>query len=138
MKQASNPIRALLSRTRDGLTGTANLTRMRIVSGIILFVYVCVHLINHSLGLISDPLMRGMGGVVSSIIRPWPITYILYTALAVHMILSFWRVYERRSLKMPPREWLQLTLGIAIPIFLITHVMGTPLCDRRLWHQGFL
>ncbi len=125
MKQSSNPIRALLSRARDGLTGTANLTRMRIVSGIILFVYVCVHLINHSLGLISDPLMRGMGGVVSSIIRPWPITYILYTALAVHMILSFWRVYERRSLKMPPREWLQLTLGIAIPIFLITHVMGT-------------
>jgi len=113
------------ARLRNGLKASVSLTRMRIVSGIILFVYVCVHLINHTLGLISDPLMRSMGGIVSSIVRPWPISTILYTALAVHMVLSFWRVYERRSLKMPAREWMQLILGICIPIFLTTHVMGT-------------
>lgn len=103
----------------------ANLTRVRIVSGIILFVYVILHLLNHALGLFSEHLMRDMAWLMKKIIRFEPVTLILYGALAAHVLCSLWRVFERRTLKMPISDWFQLFLGLAIPAFLIVHVMGT-------------
>ena len=101
------------------------ISRIRIVSGLILFVYLSVHLTNHVLGLISHETMVGMARWVKSFWRLWPASILLYGALAAHVLLSLWRVYTRRSLKMQAREWMQLAFGIAIPLFLITHVMGT-------------
>ena len=109
----------------EGLLHESKLTRVRIVSGIILFIYVVVHLFNHALGLVSDELMRDMGGVMKQTIRLPPVSLILYVSLLVHVLFSFLRLYRRRSLKMPWTEWLQLILGLAIPYFLIVHVMGT-------------
>ena len=109
----------------EGWLHESKLTRVRIVSGIILFIYVVVHLFNHALGLVSDELMRDMGGVMKQTIRLPPVSLILYVSLFVHVLFSFLRLYRRRSLKMPWTEWLQLILGLAIPYFLIVHVMGT-------------
>ncbi|MEP1208615.1 MAG: adenylate/guanylate cyclase domain-containing protein [Rhizobiaceae bacterium] len=102
----------------------ARLARARIGSGVVLFIYVTWHLINHALGLYSDELMRQAGGVLSFVVNFPPMGLILYAAIAVHMLLSLWRVYQRRSLKMTAKEWLQLFMGLVIPYFLISHVMS--------------
>ncbi|NKB53494.1 MAG: 2Fe-2S iron-sulfur cluster binding domain-containing protein [Rhizobiaceae bacterium] len=101
------------------------MAQMRVASGIILMVYLTLHLGSHALGLISDEVMHSAGGLMKGLFRNWPATIILYSALAIHTLLSFWRVYRRRTLKLKFKEWLQLVTALAIPYFLISHVIGT-------------
>lgn len=102
------------------------LSRVRIVSGLILFAYVLLHFSNHALGLISLSAMSEMGSLMKTVIRFGPISYILYAALAAHTITALWQIFERRTLlSMPLRDWMQLLTAIAIPLLLITHIMGT-------------
>lgn len=122
--ETSETWRSRLSRLTTGVS-EARLAKLRIGSGIVLFVYVTLHLCNHSLGLISDELMGRMAGLMKGLIRNWPVSIILYSALAVHTLLSFWRVYRRRTLKLNAKEWIQLGTSLAIPYFLISHVIGT-------------
>jgi adenylate cyclase len=49
----------------------------------------------------------------------------LYGALIVHPFFALVRVAQRRTFKMPAREMLQIALGLAIPLFLIDHIVGT-------------
>ena len=107
------------------LLSDARLARARMGSGVVLFIYLTWHLTNHALGLYSDELMRMAGGLLSFIVGFPPIAIILYAAIAVHILLSLWRVYQRRSLKMNAKEWLRLIMGLAIPYFMIGHVMST-------------
>ena len=117
----------LKHRLTDRLTGfgEAHLAKMRIASGIVLFIYLTLHLCNHSLGLISDELMHSGAKFMKALVRNWPVTIILYAALIVHTLLSFWRVYRRQTLKLNAKEWVQLATSLAIPYFLISHVIGT-------------
>ena len=103
----------------------AQLAKVRIATGIILFVYVFLHLCNHSLGLVSDQWMGKMAGSMKFLIRNWPVSFILYSALVLHTLLSFWRIFRRRTMKLNAKEWVQLITSLAIPYFLISHVMGT-------------
>ncbi|MEM9733608.1 MAG: adenylate/guanylate cyclase domain-containing protein [Pseudomonadota bacterium] len=111
--------------------GWLSLTRWRLVSGLILFVYIVFHFINHALGLWSVEAMAAMGKVMKVTWRTWPTTILLYGALAVHVVASLWRVYQRRSLRMPAAEWAQLVLGLAIPFLMVIHVMGTRYASAR-------
>ena len=101
------------------------LAKVRIGTGIVLFVYVFLHLCNHSLGLISDEWMGKMAGAMKFLIRNGPVSFVFYSALALHTLLSFWRIYRRRTMKLNTKEWVQLITSLAIPYFLISHVMGT-------------
>ena len=90
-----------------------------------LFVYVAAHLINHALGLVSlDAAETGL----RIALRVWhsiPGTLLLYTAAAVHIALAFLALYERRTLRMPPIEWIRIVLGFMMPLLLIGHVIAT-------------
>jgi adenylate cyclase len=57
-------------------------------------------------------------------------TLALYTALFGHLLLAYWSLYRRRTLRMPGWEALQLSLGLSIPLLLVWHVVGT-----RLAHE---
>jgi adenylate cyclase len=114
-----------LKTTIFGRIATADMAWLRISSGLVLFIYVALHLGNHALGLVSDQSMRDAAGLMKTLVRNWPISIILYTSLAVHVLLAFWRIYQRRSLKMSVKEWGQMAMGLAIPYFLISHVIGT-------------
>ncbi len=99
--------------------------RLRLISGLTLFVFLTTHLINHALGLISLSALESGREVFLAIWRNLPATLWLYGALLVHAGLAFWALYRRRRLAMPPWEWVQLIFGLAIPLLAVQHVFGT-------------
>ena len=93
-----------------------NLRRLRLASGLVLFAYLTTHYLNHALGLISrEALSRG----ADIFVLVWrnPIgTVVLYGAVATHMLLALWSLYQRRSFKgMTAGDWAQLLLGLSVP-----------------------
>ena len=104
--------------------------RLRLISGLVMFVYVTTHLVNHSLGLIS---VRAMDLALERIYEYWasPLGgFILYGAFAIHYSLALWALWLRRSLKMPFAEATQLVLGFSIPFMLTDHVLQTRVADK--------
>ncbi|NKB49854.1 MAG: 2Fe-2S iron-sulfur cluster binding domain-containing protein [Alphaproteobacteria bacterium] len=98
---------------------------LRLGTGLILFAYVITHLANHALGLIS---LEAMEAGREYFLLAWrnPVGSILLVgSLLLHMILALDAVYRRRRLKMSIGEALQLTLGFAAPILLVSHILGT-------------
>jgi adenylate cyclase len=108
--------------------GLSSLRRtLRMTSGLVLFVYITAHLVNHALGLVS--LSAAEEGL-SLAIEVWyslPGTILLYGAAAVHFVLALWAVYERRTFRLPPAELLRIALGFTLPVILINHFANTRL-----------
>jgi adenylate cyclase len=103
------------------------INKTRLYSGLTLFTYVSIHLINHSLGLISVIAMQAMLDRVETIWESPPGTVVLYGALLVHIALALLALYRRRSLRMPATEAVQLCLGFLIPFLLAQHLAATRL-----------
>lgn len=111
---------------RSGLTGAGTrLQRARLWSGLILFGYVTLHYINHSLGHVSlaamEEMLEWMGWVVASL----PGQIILYGALLTHVTLALGKLAGMRTWRRPVWEWTQIALGLAIPWFLFSHLTYT-------------
>ena len=103
--------------------------RIRLITGLVLFVYVTTHLLNHALGVISLAAMEE-GRVWFLAAWRGPIgTIALYGSLLAHLLLALYAIYERRTLRMSPGEMAQLGLGLAIPILLAEHIVGTRLAS---------
>ena len=117
---------AELGRTRRELP----IRRARLVSGLVLFTFVTLHLANHALGLVSLEAMEAGRRAFLAMWRNPVGTLVFYTALLTHFLLALLSLYRRRSLKMPVREALQLTLGLLLPVLIAQHVIGT-----RLHHE---
>ncbi len=109
-----------------------NVRRTRLVTGLILLTYLSTHLLNHALGLISlDAMEWGRGWFLLLWRNPLG-TAALYGALLTHLGLAIWALYQRRHLRMPLSEMLQLLFGLTIPVLLSIHIVGT-----RLTHEFF-
>lgn len=99
--------------------------RLRLWSGLILFLFCLSHFSNHAMGILSVNAMEK-----ASLWHYWiwrgPIgETVLLSAALTHVILAFWRTFKRRTLKMPRWEFAQLVLGLYIPWTLIPHVIAT-------------
>jgi len=99
--------------------------RIRLGSGLVLFAFVASHLVNLAWGLASLEAIDVARDVFLVVWRSWPGIIALYGALIVHVALALWALYERRTLRMAPREGVQLALGFAIPFMLAEHALGT-------------
>ncbi len=98
---------------------------LRLASGLVLFVYVTLHLVCHALGLVSvDAAEAGLRATV----RLWHSglgTWLLYGAAALHIGLALLALYDRRSLRMSPLNAVRIVLGLGLPLSLIGHFVGT-------------
>jgi adenylate cyclase len=99
--------------------------KLRLATGLVLFAYVTLHLVNHVAGLWSLPVMDAVRGAMRALWWSIPGTVILYGSLAVHGILALYGLYLRRRLMLSFNEGLQVVLGLAIPLLLLGHVMDT-------------
>lgn len=106
--------------------------RLRNWSGLVLAVFVSLHLINHSAGLISLAAAEQTRELLASVWRSPPGTILLYTALLVHFALALMSLYRRTTLRMPLWEGAQLWLGLSILPLLSGHIAAT----RGKWAQG--
>jgi adenylate cyclase len=103
----------------------SGLRQVRLISGLVLFTYVSLHLTNHALGNISlDVMERGLL-VQKFIWQGWIGSAALYLALATHFALGLYALYERRRLHWTPAELAQLLLGLAVPPLLANHLAVT-------------
>jgi adenylate cyclase len=102
-----------------------NIRRTRIVTGLVLFTYLTTHLLNHSLGLISLVAMEAGREWFLALWRNPLSTAVFYGSLLTHFTLALYALYQRRHLRMPFWEALQLALGLCIPLLLATHFVGT-------------
>jgi adenylate cyclase len=103
----------------------SGLRQVRLISGLVLFTYITLHLTNHALGNISlDAMERGLL-VQKFIWQGWIGSAALYLALATHFVLGLYALYERRRLHWTPPELAQLLLGLAVPPLLANHLAVT-------------
>jgi adenylate cyclase len=104
--------------------------QLRLISGLVMLVYVTMHLLNHAVGLIS---LQSMEDVLWYIFRIWSNRVgqtLLYGSFLVHYGLSLWALWQRRSLRLRPSELIQIVLGFALPILLARHVVSTRIADN--------
>jgi adenylate cyclase len=105
--------------------GKGRARKIRLVSGLILFAFVTTHFLNHSLGNISLEVMEAGRHLFIRVWRSVPGTILLYLALVLHMVMSLWALWQRRSLRMSVAEGLQLALALCIPFLVPVHILAT-------------
>jgi adenylate cyclase len=101
------------------------IAHLRSVTGLIIGLYVTMHLSNHALGLIS---VRAQEAV-----RPWVMALwhsplgqvLLYGSLSTHAAIALIILFRRRHYYMPAWEAIQILLGLAIPYLLLVHIVNT-------------
>jgi adenylate cyclase len=98
--------------------------RLRLTTGLVMLSYVTMHLLNHALGLISLAAMGRTLHWVMALWTQWPMQLLLYGSFVVHYALALWALWQRRSLRLRASEFAQLTLGFAIPLLLVRHVVN--------------
>ena len=90
-----------------------------------MFIYVASHLLNHAFAVIS---IEAANAARIFFVSPWTNTLgtlVLATAATTHISLALWTTYIRRSLRMPTWQWVQLGLGLTIPVLLVEHALST-------------
>ena len=123
---ASDPTKSSVSRKNPRKRGIPVTKRgLRLGSGLILFAFVIFHLANHALGLISLEAMEAGREYFLLLWRNPVGTTLFVGSLMTHAAFALYAVYSRRRLKMSIGEALQLILGFAAPILLVSHVLGT-------------
>jgi adenylate cyclase len=109
----------------------ALLIRMRLYSGIILFVYALTHLLNHSVNILS---LEAASFIKENYFRAiWKSsigTVLLYGSFLVHVPLGILSIVSRRSFKITLREWLQIVFIILALFVLVQHVAGMYILTR--------
>ena len=122
----------MLPKLSTVLTRQSVLQRLRLGSGLVLFCYVSLHLLNHALGLVSLAAMEA-GREWFLFVWRSPVGFLLLNgSLSVHVALALVSVYYYRHSRLSLRERVQFAVGFLIPPLLIFHIVGT-----RLAHDWF-
>lgn len=104
--------------------------RVRLSSGLILFVFAFFHFLNVGMGLVSTEAMENMQHIRTRFTQNPIGGPILLAALLSHMGLAIWSIASRRHLQFSLTSGLQLALGLLIPLQLFQHVVHMSLGDR--------
>ena len=98
--------------------------QVRIACGLVMFSYLLSHFSNHALGNISYETMQAALQYHLAWWRNPVVAAIFYTAVATHLSLGLWALYQRRHFRYTAAEITQLVLGLSIPLLLIYHFVG--------------
>ena len=96
--------------------------QVRLISGLVMFVYIFSHFFNHALGNISYDAMETW---LRYHVWFWRIPIVndtLYLAAIIHFSLGLWALYQRRHFRYSTAEITQLVLGLSIPLWLAGHL----------------
>lgn len=105
----------------DNLPASLQLQKLRLLSGLIMFSFLSMHLLNHALGLISiETAEHGKRWFSVVWMNPFSLS-LFYGAVLIHVLLVLHALYKRRTLNMPMREAVQLVFGLLIPLLIIEH-----------------
>ncbi|MGO4339438.1 2Fe-2S iron-sulfur cluster-binding protein [Labrys sp. KB_33_2] len=97
--------------------------RLRLLAGLVLLVFVTMHLVNAALGLMSIEAMEQAKPFLQLPWRTMPGLVLLSAAALVHGVLGLMAIAGRRSLALSRTDWLQIVLGLFATPLLINHIL---------------
>ncbi|RST87129.1 (2Fe-2S)-binding protein [Aquibium carbonis] len=103
---------------------------VRIVSGLVLFTYVAMHLVNVAFGLSS---IEAMDAARPYFMGLWtnPLgSLVLMAAFLAHFSLGLAAIYQRNTLRMSRTDAVQILASLLVVPLLTPHVVGTALAAR--------
>lgn len=112
-------------------------TRVRVVSGLILMLYLTAHIANLAVILISPAAFDAVQSARLWVVRSDVGTAIIAAALVSHVVLSLGKVVASRTLRMPLTDWVQIGLGLLIPVMLVDHLIYTRAAHEALGVNTF-
>jgi adenylate cyclase len=98
---------------------------LRTVTGLVIGLYVTMHLSNHALGLISVHAQESVRPWVMALWHSPPGQVLLYGSLSTHAVIALLILFRRRHYYMPAWEAIQILLGLTIPYLLLVHIVNT-------------
>jgi adenylate cyclase len=98
---------------------------LRSVTGLIIGLYVTMHLSNHALGLISVRAQEAVRPWVMALWHSPPGQVLLYGSLSTHATIALIILFRRRHYYVPAWEAIQILLGLTIPYLLLVHIVNT-------------
>jgi adenylate cyclase len=101
------------------------LAYLRSATGLVIGLYVTMHLSNHALGLISVRAQEAVRPWVMALWHSPPGQVLLYGSLGVHATVALIVLFRRRNYYMPAWEATQILLGLIIPYLLLVHIVNT-------------
>jgi adenylate cyclase len=101
------------------------LADLRTVTGLVMGLYVTMHLSNHALGLISVHAQEAVRPWVMALWHSPPGQVLLYGSLITHAAVALIVLFRRRHYYMPAWEAIQILLGLTIPYLLLVHIVNT-------------
>lgn len=105
--------------------------KLRLYSGIILLVYAFTHLLNHSLGIIDLETMEKGRLVFLGLWRHPLLSWVVPACLIIHLVFVFHKLYWKTTFKgFRKVEWLQVVLGLIMPLLLISHLLETYISNQ--------
>jgi len=108
-----------------GLMRVLTLGDLRSATGLIIGLYLTMHLSNHSLGLISVRAQEAVRPWVMALWHSPPGQVLLYGSLSTHAAIALIILFRRRHYYMPAWEAIQILLGLTIPYLLLVHIVNT-------------
>ena len=113
----------------QSVTTGSRIARLRlpvmIATGMVMFVFISMHLLNAALGLISVQVMEDwrepLSGVWASFL---PLKILLQLSLIVHFLVALVSLYYRNTLRIPAYDMAQLVAGVMVIPLLAPHVFG--------------
>ena len=99
--------------------------RLRSFTGVIIGLYVTMHLSNHALGLISVDAQETARPYVMAFWHSLVGQTLLYGSLTIHAACALITLARRREYHLPLWQWVQLGFGLAIPYLLLVHIVNT-------------
>ena len=106
--------------------------QIRLGTGLVLFTYVFLHYLNHSAGHISLEAMESVRKLQVAVWGSIPGQILLYGSLLTHISLGLMKLLGLRTWRRPAWEWAQIILGLAIPWYLISHIVFTRASEQLL------
>jgi len=101
------------------------LADLRSATGLVIGLYVTMHLSNHALGLLSVRAQEAVRPWVMALWHSPPGQVLLYGSLGIHAAVALIVLFRRRHYYMPAWEATQILLGLTIPYLLLVHIVNT-------------
>jgi adenylate cyclase len=98
---------------------------VRLGCELLLLAYLSTHFANHALGLVSHQAMEAARIWLLVLWRNPVGEAALFGALLAHWLLGLWLIYQRRTLRMPVWEGIQVISRLIIPPLLVYRLVGT-------------
>lgn len=101
--------------------------QLGMITGVIMFVFVIMHLLNHVLLLVSMDIANQALRIFKIIWRNPLGALMLYGSFSVHFLLALRSLYLRRYFDSRASSVIQIVFGLALPFLICAHVVSARL-----------